>query len=213
MDGNGRWAQERGLKRSQGHSAGAERVRSLTTHCAKIGVEYLTLYAFSTENWKRPKSEIEFLMKLLDRYLKNELKTYLKNGIRFETIGDLERFSTSLQKRITETKKKTANCTAMTQVLAINYGSQDEIRRAFSKIKRENPTVEDIENALDTAGMPPVDMLIRTGGDKRISNFLLWQIAYAELFFTDTMFPEFSEHELDFMIEEFGRRQRRFGGI
>lgn len=215
MDGNGRWAKQRGLSRTEGHKRGAEVVREITTHCAKIGIKYLTLYAFSTENWKRPKTEVDFLMRLLGKYLDSELETYLNNDIRFETIGDITKLSNSLQKRIQNLKEKTRECKKMTQVLAINYGSKDEIKRAFLRILQNNSpiTEESIESTLDTNFMPPVDMLIRTGGEKRLSNFLLWQVAYAELFFTDTMFPDFSSIELDFMIQEFERRQRRFGGL
>ena len=134
MDGNGRWAEQKGLKRTAGHEEGAKTVRKITSYCAKIGVKYLTLYAFSTENWERPKLEVEFLMKLLEKYLKSELEVYLKNNIKFKAIGDLDRFSKSLQKTIFETQEKTAHCTGLTQVLALNYGSKDEIIRAIKKL-------------------------------------------------------------------------------
>lgn len=215
MDGNGRWAKERNLKRTAGHSVGAEVVRKITTHCGHIGVKYLTLYAFSTENWKRPKLEVEFLMKLLEKYLKQELPVYLENGIKLRTIGDTSKFSKSLQKTIKETEEKTAKGTKLTQVLALNYGSKDEIVRAVKKVNEQNleVTEENIEANLDTAGMPNVDILIRTSGEIRLSNYLLWQNAYAEMFFTSTYWPDFNENELDDMISDFNSRERRFGGI
>ena len=215
MDGNGRWAKEKGLKRIKGHEKGAEVVREITTYCAKSGIEYLTLYAFSTENWKRPKEEVAFLMKLLEKYLKDELKTYQKNSIRFETIGDISKFSTSLQKRIETTKEATKDNTSLTQVLALNYGSRDEITRAVTQLAGQGLEVneENISACLDTAEMPDVDMLVRTSGEIRISNFMLWQIAYAELFFTETLWPDFTPGELEGMIAQYQERERRYGGI
>ncbi len=215
MDGNGRWATNRGLKRVKGHEEGANRVRDITTFASNQGIKFLTLYAFSTENWKRPKMEIDFLMKLMDRWLKNELKTYQKHNVKFETIGDLTKLSPKLQKRIEDTKKATEKNSGLRQVLAVNYGSRDEIIRAVQKIKESNieVTEENFNTFLDTKGMPEVDILIRTGGDKRVSNFLLWQIAYSELFFTKTLWPDFREDELKKIIEEYHLRERRFGGI
>jgi len=215
MDGNGRWAKERGLKRTAGHEEGAKRVRDITTHCSDIGVKYLTLYAFSTENWSRPKLEVEFLMKLLDSWLKKELPIYLKNSTKFKAIGDISRFSKSLQKTIKQTEEKTANGTELTQVLALNYGSQDEMLRAMKKLREKDLeiTKENFEACLDTAGMPPVDMLIRTSGEIRLSNYLLWQNAYAEMFFVSSYWPEFSTQDLDDLISDFNSRERRFGGI
>lgn len=215
MDGNGRWAKERGLNRTAGHEEGAKTVRKITQYCSDIGIKYLTLYAFSTENWERPKLEVEFLMKLLDRYLKKELDVYLKNNIRFKAIGDLSRFSKSLQKTIFETQEKTANCSGLTQVLALNYGSKNEIIRAVKKLNELQLEVseENLESCLDTAGMGDVDVLIRTSGEVRLSNYLLWQNAYAEMFFTQTYWPDFSESELDDILSDFSKRERRFGGI
>ena len=215
MDGNGRWAKERGLKRTAGHEKGAKIVREITTHCAKIGVKYLTLYAFSTENWSRPKLEVDFLMKLLERYLKSELSTYLKNNVRFKAIGNRDKFSKNLQKMISDTEEKTANCTGLTQILALNYGSRDEITRAVKKLCEKNleVTQENINNNLDTTGIDDVDLLIRTSGEIRLSNFLLWQCAYAEMFFTNTYWPEFTTNELDDIISDFNKRERRFGGV
>jgi len=216
MDGNGRWAQERGLKRVKGHEKGAETVRAITTFASNHPeIEVLTLYAFSTENWKRPKMEIDFLMRLLNRYLKNETETYIKYQIRFETIGDLSRFSPALQKQIALMKEKTKNFKRLTQVLALNYGSQDEISRAAARLCREGGeiSVETLSKEIESAKFGPVDILLRTGGDQRLSNFLLWQSAYAELFFTHTLWPDFTPEELESIIGEFKRRTRRFGGI
>lgn len=215
MDGNGRWAKEQGLKRTAGHEEGAKVVRKITTHCAKLGIKYLTLYAFSTENWSRPKLEVDFLMKLLEKYLLNELPTYLDNNIRFLAIGDRTQFSKKLQKVINETEEKTKSATGLTQVLALNYGSRDEIVRAVKKLNEKNLEVNEknIESCLDTAGIPDVDILIRTSGEVRISNYLLWQCAYAEMFFTPTYWPEFNENELDDILSDFTKRERRFGGV
>ena len=215
MDGNGRWAKERGLKRTAGHKKGAEVVREITTYCAKIEIKYLTLYAFSTENWKRPKLEVEYLMKLLDKYLKDELKVYLENNIKFRAIGDLSKFSKALQTRILNTQEATSSCTGLTQVLALNYGSKDEIVRAVKRLNEKGleVTEENIESCLDTAGIPPVDIMIRTSGEVRLSNYLLWQNAYAEMFFTQTYWPDFTQGELDDIISDFSRRERRFGAI
>ena len=215
MDGNGRWAKERGLNRTAGHEEGAKTVRRITQYCSDIKVKYLTLYAFSTENWERPKLEVEFLMKLLDRYLKKELSVYLENNIRFKAIGDLSRFSKSLQNTIFETQEKTANCSGLTQVLALNYGSKNEIIRAVKKLNELNleVTEQNLELCLDTAGMGDVDVLIRTSGEVRLSNYLLWQNAYAEMFFTQTYWPDFTASELDDILSDFSKRERRFGGI
>ncbi len=216
MDGNGRWAQERGLRRSKGHEVGAETVRAITTWASDHPeVEVLTLYAFSTENWKRPKMEVEFLMKLMARYLKNEIPTYLKNDVRFETIGDIKAFSPALQKQIAETKEATKHCRKMTQVLALNYGSHDEIARAAAKLcqKGDPVTAETLNEALESSRFGPVDILLRTGGEQRLSNFLLWQSAYAELFFSQTLWPDFTPDEMESIVETFKKRHRRFGGI
>ena len=215
MDGNGRWAKERGLKRTAGHKKGAEVVREITTYCAKIGIKYLTLYAFSTENWKRPKLEVEYLMKLLEKYLKEELEVYLENNIRFRAIGDLSKFSKSLQNRILKTQELTSFCTGLTQVLALNYGSKDEIIRAIKKLNEKGLEVseENLESCLDTAGISPVDIMIRTSGEVRLSNYLLWQNAYAEMFFVQTYWPDFTKTELDDIISDFSRRERRFGAV
>jgi len=214
MDGNGRWAELQGKKRVKGHEAGAKIVKEITTFCSNaVEIERLTLYAFSTENWKRPRLEVEFLMKLLDTYLKNELPVYLQNNVRFEPIGDLRAFSSTLQKTIAMVEEKTAHCDGLVQSLALNYGGQDEILRAVNSLKNteENITLEMLSNSLDCKH--DVDLLIRTGGDHRLSNFLLWQAAYAELFFVDTLWPDFTQEKLQEIITEFTTVERRFGGL
>lgn len=214
MDGNGRWAEKQGLKRVKGHEAGSDVVRTITEYCAYDSeIERLTLYAFSTENWKRPRLEVEFLMKLLDKYLIKELDTYVKNNIRFEPIGDLRAFSKKLQKTIHTVKEKTAHCDGLVQSLALNYGAQDEMLRAINTLKKlpADISLEMMSNELDCKH--DVDLLIRTGGDHRLSNFLLWQSAYAELFFCDTLWPDFTSKELDKIIKKFTKVERRFGGL
>ncbi|MFA6188241.1 MAG: di-trans,poly-cis-decaprenylcistransferase [Sulfuricurvum sp.] len=214
MDGNGRWAQAQGKNRTFGHEKGSEIVRTITTYCAKHPeIDRLTLYAFSTENWKRPKLEVEFLMKLLQKYLKKELPTYLEGNIRFQPIGDLSGFSISLQKTINEVQESTQHCTGLIQSLALNYGGRDEIIRAAAALQvAQTPiTLDLISQTLDCA--TDVDLLIRTGGDHRLSNFMLWQSAYAELFFTDTLWPEFTIDELEKIIHKFKKVERRFGGL
>jgi len=215
MDGNGRWAKNKGLKRTAGHEEGAKVVRDITKHCSLLGVKYLTLYAFSTENWTRPKLEVEFLMKLLERYFKSELPIYLENNIKFRAIGDISKFSKSLQKIIKDVEDKTSNMSGLTQILALNYGSRDEITRAVSKLVSSNQTIneENISLNLDTADFSDVDLLIRTSGEVRISNFLLWQCAYSEMFFSSTLWPDFNSNELDEIISDYSLRDRRFGGV
>lgn len=214
MDGNGRWAELSGKKRVKGHEAGAKVVKEITTFCASNkDIERLTLYAFSTENWKRPRLEVEFLMKLLEKYLKDELITYLANNVRFEPIGDIRAFSKSLQKTIQRVKDETAHCDGLIQSLALNYGAHDEILRAVNRLKgyEGDITEEMLTNTLDCKDS--VDILIRTGGDKRLSNFLLWQADYAELFFSDTLWPDFTVTEFEKIIKSFTNIQRRFGGL
>jgi undecaprenyl diphosphate synthase len=214
MDGNGRWAELQGKKRVKGHEAGAKVVKELTTYCSNNEeIKRLTLYAFSTENWKRPRLEVEFLMKLLEQYLKKELPSYLENNVKFEPIGDIRAFSKSLQKTIKMVKEKTAHCDGLVQSLALNYGSQDEILRAVNSLKssKDDITAEMLNNALDCK--EDVDILIRTGGDVRLSNFLLWQAAYAELFFIEKLWPDFSSKDLEKIIHKFKKVERRFGGL
>ena len=211
MDGNGRWAKERGKKRTYGHEKGAQVARHITTHCVQRGdIKNLILYTFSTENWKRPKVEIEFLMKLLYKYLLDEEKTYLQNKIRFDTIGDLSAFSQKVQKQIAHLKEVTKDFDGFTQYLALNYGARDEISRAVQKVNGQI-TQEKIMQQLDFS--QDVDIIIRSGGEQRISNFLLWQSAYAELFFVDDFWPEFSSERFDAIMKMYEKRQRRFGGL
>lgn len=214
MDGNGRWAELQGKKRVKGHEAGAKVVKNITTFCSNHpDIERLTLYAFSTENWKRPRLEVEFLMKLLNNYLKNELPVYLENNVRFEPIGDVRAFSKQLQKTIKMVQEETSHCDGLVQSLALNYGSQDEILRAMNKLKgvEGEITGEMLSNTLDCKY--DVDLLIRTGGDHRLSNYLLWQSAYAELFFIDTLWPDFTSNDLEKIIKKFTKVERRFGGL
>lgn len=214
MDGNGRWAEAQGKKRVKGHEKGAEVVRDITTFCSNHKeIERLTLYAFSTENWKRPKYEVDFLMKLLDNWLKKELPVYLENDIRFKAIGDISGFSARLQKTIKDVEEKTLTCKGLTQSLALNYGSKNEIIRAVNTLISDNMEVTEasLEYALDTS--MPVDILIRSGGDHRLSNFLLWQAAYAELFFSETLWPDFTPDELQSILDNFKKTERRFGGL
>ena len=216
MDGNGRWAKERGFKRTKGHEVGAETIRDITTYCAaQESMETATFYAFSTENWKRPKLEVEFLMKLLDRYLKNELSTYQEHGIRFQAIGDISEFSQPLQKRIKQTEELTKLNTNLTQILALNYGGRAEITMAVNQLIKEGKTTlteNDISSALQTP-YKDIDILIRTSGEERISNFLLWQLSYSEFYFTPTLWPDFTAKELDTILKSFTQRNRRFGGL
>jgi len=216
MDGNGRWAKQRGFKRTKGHEVGAETIREITTYCAKqTSIESATFYAFSTENWKRPKLEVEFLMKLLDRYLKNELKTYQEYGIHFKAIGKIDEFSDALQKRIKETEELTKNNSNLTQILALNYGGRAEITSAVNSLIKKGKeilTENDISSALQTP-YTDIDLLIRTSGEERISNFLLWQLSYSEFYFSPTLWPDFKADELHKIIEDYEQRTRRFGGV
>ncbi len=216
MDGNGRWAKRKGFfKRIKGHEEGAKRVRELTIFASNIGLKYLTLYAFSTENWKRSKEEVDFLFSLMERYLKNELNLFLDNGVRFETIGDISSIPKKLQDRIADIKEKTKDFDGLTQVLAVNYGSKNEIIRAVNKAVEsgEQQDENSFSKLLDTANFDPVDILIRTGGNVRISNFLLWQCAYAEMFFSDTLWPDFTVSEFDKIVKKYKNIERRFGGV
>ena len=216
MDGNGRWAKERGLKRTKGHEVGAETIRDITTYsAAHKTIETVTFYAFSTENWKRPKLEVEFLMKLLDRYLKNELSTYQEHGIRFQAIGNISEFSKPLQKRIKKTEELTKDNNNLIQILALNYGGRAEITMAVNTLIKQGKKElreEDISSTLQTPYID-IDVLIRTSGEERISNFLLWQLSYSEFYFTPTLWPDFTAKELDTILNNFTQRNRRFGGL
>ncbi len=222
MDGNGRWARGKKLPRIFGHREGANSVREITESCAKLGVRFLTLYAFSTENWKRPKKEVSFLMKLLCEYLDKETPTLMKNNVRFNTIGDISKLPKEARLRIARMKKTTGSNTGLTMTVALNYGSRDEITRAVRKIAAEvkkgklapgKITQEKISGCLDTAGIPDPDLLIRTSGEMRISNYLLWQIAYSELYVTTVLWPDFREKALIEAVKEYNGRERRYGGV
>ncbi len=216
MDGNGRWAVRRGLPRIAGHKKGADTVRRVTELCRKLGVPVLTLYAFSDENWGRPKQEVRFLMEMLERYIKNEIATMKTNGIRFRTIGRIEKLPASARAWVDKAVSETAANTGMVLNLALSYGGRGEIveavKRMFSSgVSADGLTEESFSSCLDTAGLPDPDLLIRTSGEKRISNFLLWQAAYAEFYFTDTLWPDFGEDDLLLAILDYQGRQRRFG--
>ncbi|AII14644.1 undecaprenyl diphosphate synthetase [Campylobacter iguaniorum] len=215
MDGNGRWAKSKGLIRTNGHKVGANVVEDITSYCCQKGIANLTLYAFSTENWKRPKSEVDFLMNLLEKFLIEKRENFVKNGIKFHTIGDLEPFNNSLKNEISNLKNLTANCDKLNLILAINYGARDEITRAVNNALQsgENISEKSISSHLDTSEFGDVDLLIRTGGEQRLSNFLLWQASYAELYFTPTLWPEFTSKELDEIISSYQKTHRKFGGL
>ena len=212
MDGNGRWANERGKERSYGHQAGVEAVRRITTECSNLGVKYLTLYTFSTENWGRPADEIAALMGLVLTSLEDEI--FMKNNVRFRVIGDVKRLPDVVQQKLRETEEHTANNDHMTMIIALSYSSRWEITEAVRQIVEEGVqdiTEDTISQHLATSFMPDPDLLIRTGGELRISNYLLWQIAYSELYFCDTYWPDFDEEALHQAIADYQNRQRRFG--
>jgi undecaprenyl diphosphate synthase len=220
MDGNGRWAQKRHMPRTVGHAKGAAGVKALVEHCAKLGVKYLTLFAFSTENWNRPADEVSTLMGLFVQYLEKEMGALAAAGVRLKVIGDVAGFAPELQTRIHAAEKATQNNQAITLVVAANYGGQWDVVQAVKNWQAAHPnadasqlTQEQLAQHLSTAGMPEVDLLIRTGGEQRISNFLLWQAAYAELYFTDTLWPEFDEAQLNQALHWYATRDRRFGQV
>ena len=222
MDGNGRWASLRGLLRSAGHTAGVKTLKKILTTAVNLKLEALTVYAFSTENWKRPLAEVEFLMHLFSEYLEKEKMEMHANNVKIRFLGRTEEFSPLIQSQIKSAVELMKNNTGVKFNIAADYGGQDEIVRATQKLARkvangeilpEQITANVFEDELDTVGQPPVDLLIRTGGDFRISNFLLWQCAYAELWFTKTNFPEFTPEEFIDALKDFGKRDRRFGGV
>ena len=220
MDGNGRWAQKRHMPRTVGHAKGAAGVKALVEHCAKLGVQYLTLFAFSTENWKRPADEVSTLMGLFVQYLEKEMKSLADAGVRLKVIGHVAGFAQELQQRIRAAEAATANNTVITLCVAANYGGRWDVLRAVKNWQVANPqlSVEELTEAelaqhLSTADMPEVDLLIRTGGEQRISNFLLWQSAYAELYFADSLWPEFDQAELNKALHWYATRERRFGKV
>jgi len=222
MDGNGRWAQKRLLSRITGHEKGAEAVRMVVRTCREVGIPFLTLYAFSTENWKRPQTEVEALMRLLRRFLKAELPEMLQNNIRLHVIGRTERLPVKVQQILTRAVRETQANSALNLNLALSYGGRDEITRAAralcaevqaGSLRLEDITEEALTARLDTRGTPDPDLLIRTGGDMRISNFLLWQLAYTEIFVTSTLWPDFGREQFLEILNEFQGRERRFGRI
>lgn len=222
LDGNGRWAKKRMLPRNAGHAAGSKNVEKICAAAWDMGIEYVTMYAFSTENWSRPKEEVDALMKLLHSYLKDCLKTSKKNNMQVRVIGDISKLDKDLQERIIELERVSAENTGLHFQVALNYGSRDEIKRSIISIANEvkdgsllpeDITEDIISSHLDTSGIPDPDLMIRTSGEQRLSNYLLWQLAYAEFYFTDVLWPDFSKKDLQKDVEFYQSRDRRFGGV
>ncbi len=226
LDGNGRWAKKRGLPRNFGHLKGCDNVEPVCKAAFNLGIKYVTMYAFSTENWKRPQAEVDELMKLLAKYMKDAMKLSVKNNMRVRIIGDKTGLSDELNKLITELEELSGDFTGLQLQIAVNYGGRDDIRRAFKSIILEaeksgktyteladSLTEEVIGKNLDTADIPDPDLMIRTSGEQRLSNYLIWQLAYAEYFFTDTLWPDFGKKDLEEAIEFYSGRDRRFGGL
>lgn len=222
LDGNGRWAKSKGMPRNYGHTAGAKNVETVCRAAGELGIKYLTLYAFSTENWNRPQSEVDALMKLLESYLKNCVKTAEKNNMCVRIIGDISRLTEDFQAQIRQLEEASAKNTGLFLTIAINYGSRDEMLRAMRRVAADcrdgRLAPEEIDEALfasylDTKGIPDPDLLIRTSGEQRLSNYLLWQLAYSEFYFTDVPWPDFHKEELEQAIEAYNKRDRRFGAL
>ena len=222
MDGNGRWAKKRGLPRSAGHKAGADALKKIITEANKMGVKYATVYAFSTENWKRPKEEVDFLMSLLMDYLVNAEKTLAGENVVIRAIGSRKELSEEIQRQIKKTEEFTSKNTGIVMNIALNYGGREELVNSFKQLaydvscgKKDISDIseKDIESKLYTNGQPDVDLLIRTSGEMRLSNFMLWQVSYAEMWFTDTLWPDFKPSDLHKAILDFQNRGRRFGGV
>ena len=222
LDGNGRWAKAKGMPRNYGHAQGSKNVEKICEEAWRMGIKYLTVYAFSTENWSRPENEVAALMKLLRNYMKTCLKTAAKNDMKIRVIGDIEPLDDDIKSRIRELEAATTDNGGLNFTIALNYGSRDELTRAAQKmakdcaegkIKAEEIDESVFETYLDTHGIPDPDMMIRTSGEQRLSNYLLWQLAYSEFYFTDVPWPDFTKEELVKAIEEFNRRHRRFGGV
>ncbi|MEJ8554438.1 isoprenyl transferase [Tepidibacter sp. Z1-5] len=222
MDGNGRWAKKRFLPRTFGHKAGVETIREIVKECSNLGIGYLTLYAFSTENWKRPKDEVSALMNLLVQYLKKEIKELHENNVIFNTIGDISYLPSAAAKEIEKSKELTKDNTGLTLTLALNYGSRHDIKNAIVNIledyKNEKIGIDDVDeefirNYLSTKSLPDPDILVRPSGEYRISNFLLWEIAYSEFWFSDIYWPDFRKENLHKLILDYQNRERRFGGL
>lgn len=222
LDGNGRWAKSKGMPRNYGHVQGSKNVEVICEEAYKMGIQYLTVYAFSTENWKRSQDEVDALMKLLRNYMKTCIKTAQKNKMCVKVIGDISRLDEDIRERILELEEATKNNEGLHFQIAINYGSRDEIRRGITrlaedvkcgKLEPNEITEECIEGYLDTKGIPDPDLLIRTSGEQRLSNYLLWQLAYTEFYFTDVHWPDFSKKELEKAIAHYNKRERRYGGV
>ena len=222
LDGNGRWAKAKGMPRNYGHAQGSKNVERICEEAWRMGIKYLTVYAFSTENWSRPKSEVDALMGLLRNYMKTCLKTAAKNDMKVRVIGDMHPLDEDIKARIQELEEATVNNGGLNFTIALNYGSRDEITRAVRKLAAdcadgkvgpEQIDVKVFESYLDTHGIPDPDLLIRTSGEQRLSNYLLWQLAYSEFYFTDVHWPDFTKEELVKAIEEYNHRKRRFGGV
>ena len=219
LDGNGRWAKAKGMPRSYGHMKGAKTVEDMCEVSRDLGIKYFTVYAFSTENWKRPQSEVDALMKLLRKYMVDCLERTAKNNMRVRVIGDKTGLSEDIQKSIADVEEASAGNTGLNFTIAINYGSRDEMIRAMKKMMADGHTDPDelteelFEHYLDTAGMPDPDLVIRTSGEQRVSNFLLWQLAYSEFYFTPVAWPDFNKKELIKAIEKYNQRDRRYGGV
>ena len=222
LDGNGRWAKSKGMPRNYGHTMGAKNVEVICEDAYHMGIQYLTLYAFSTENWNRPDTEVEALMKLLATYLKNCIKRADKNNMRIRVIGDISRLDTKFQNTIRELEEATKKNTGLNLQIALNYGSRDEMIRAMKKmvkdhdagkLETEDITEECFSSYLDTKEIPDPDLLIRTSGEQRLSNYLLWQLAYSEFYFTPVPWPDFSKAEIEKAVEAYNQRDRRYGGV
>ena len=222
LDGNGRWAKSKGMPRNYGHAQGSKNVERICEEAWRMGIKYLTVYAFSTENWNRPDSEVSALMTLLHNYMKTCLKTAAKNDMKIRVIGDIQPLDDDIKNRISELESATVNNGGLNFTIALNYGSRDELIRAARKMARDcadgKLEADDIdesvfESYLDTHGIPDPDLMIRTSGEQRLSNYLLWQLAYSEFYFTDVPWPDFTKEELVKAIEEYNHRHRRFGGV
>ena len=222
LDGNGRWAKKKGMPRNYGHAQGSKNVEVICEEAYKLGVKYLTVYAFSTENWKRPKNEVDALMNLLRKYMKTCLKTAEKNRMRVRVIGDKSALDEDIQTRIAELEEATKENDGLNFQIALNYGSRDEMIRALRKVcedyKNDKVSLDEIDEAfygsyLDTNGIPDPDLMIRTSGEQRLSNYLLWQLAYSEFYFTEVLWPDFTKEELIKAIAYYNGRDRRFGGV
>lgn len=218
LDGNGRWAKAKGMPRNYGHAQGAKNVERICEDAYHMGIKYLTVYAFSTENWRRSKEEVDALMSLLRSYMKTCVKTAKKNHMRVRVIGDKTGLAPDIQNSIADLERESREQDGLNFTIAINYGSRDEIRRAVQKIAAEGIRPEDITEEvisehLDTAGIPDPDLLIRTSGELRLSNYLMWQLAYAEFYFTDVHWPDFDREELKKAVERYNQRERRYGGV